>query len=57
MPPSGFAVFFLRSIAPRDVATRELYRGTLPFILIQMLVVGLLWRFPGLATVLPAMLE
>jgi tripartite ATP-independent transporter DctM subunit len=57
MPPSGFAVFFLRSIAPRDVATREIYRGTLPFILIQIVVIGLLCRFPNLATALPAVLD
>jgi tripartite ATP-independent transporter DctM subunit len=57
MPPSGYAVFFLRSIAPRVVATGEIYRGTLPFILIQIVVVGLLWRFPDLATALPAMLD
>jgi TRAP-type mannitol/chloroaromatic compound transport system permease large subunit len=57
MPPSGFAVFFLRSIAPREVATREIYRGTLPFILIQGAVIALLLRFPDLATALPAMLD
>jgi TRAP-type mannitol/chloroaromatic compound transport system permease large subunit len=57
MPPSGFALFFLRSIAPRDLATRDIYRGALPFIVIQLAVVALLWRFPGLATALPAMLE
>jgi len=57
MPPSGFALFFLRSIAPRDLATRDIYRGALPFIIIQLLAVGLLWKFPGLATSLPALLE
>jgi len=57
MPPSGFALFFLRSIAPRDLATRDIYRGALPFIVIQLVVVALLWRFPGLATALPAMLD
>ena len=57
MPPSGFALFFLRSIAPRDVTTRDIYKGALPFILIQLVAVTLLWRFPQLATALPAMLE
>jgi tripartite ATP-independent transporter DctM subunit len=57
MPPSGFALFFLRSIAPRDLATRDIYRGALPFIIIQLLAVGLLWKFQGLATSLPALLE
>ena len=57
MPPSGFALFFLRSIAPRDVGTRDIYAGALPFIVIQLVAIVLLWRFPGLATALPAMLE
>ena len=57
MPPSGFALFFLRSIAQREVATRDIYRGAVPFILIQLFVVGLLWRFPQLATALPALLD
>jgi tripartite ATP-independent transporter DctM subunit len=57
MPPSGFALFFLRSLAPRDVATREIYRGVLPFIVIQIVAIVLLWRFPQLATALPALLD
>ena len=57
MPPSGFALFFLRSVAPRDVAMRAIYRGVLPFIVIQIVVIGLLWRFPALATALPAWLD
>ncbi len=57
MPPSGFALFFLRSVAPRDVATRAIYRGALPFIAIQIVLICLLWRFPDLATALPAWLE
>jgi tripartite ATP-independent transporter DctM subunit len=57
MPPSGFALFFLRSVAPRDVATRAIYRGASPFIVIQILVIALLWRFPDLATGLPALLD
>ncbi|TMH02206.1 MAG: TRAP transporter large permease subunit [Betaproteobacteria bacterium] len=57
MPPSGFALFFLRSIAPRDVGTRDIYAGALPFIVIQLVAIVLLWRFPGLATALPAMLD
>jgi len=57
MPPSGFALFFLRSVAPREVATRAIYRGALPFIAIQIALLCLLWRFPDLATALPAWLE
>jgi hypothetical protein len=54
---SGFALFFLRSIAPREVTTRDIYRGALPFILIQLSAIALLWRFPQLATALPALLD
>jgi TRAP-type mannitol/chloroaromatic compound transport system permease large subunit len=57
MPPSGFALFFLRSIAPREVLTSDIYRGALPFVLIQICVVVLLWRVPQLATALPSLLE
>jgi len=57
MPPSGFALFFLRSIAHREVTTRDIYRGVLPFIVIQLFAIALLWRFPELATALPALLD
>jgi len=57
MPPSGFALFFLRSIAHREVTTRDIYRGALPFIVIQLFAIALLWRFPELATALPALLD
>jgi len=57
MPPSGFALFFLRSIAQREVATRDIYRGALPFIVIQLFAIALLWRFPELATALPTLLD
>jgi len=57
MPPSGFAIFFLRSIAPRSVATRDIYKGALPFILIQLAVIAMLVRIPELATRLPALMD
>lgn len=52
-PPFGFALFYLRGVAPEGVATSDLYRGVLPFIGIQLLMLGLLALFPGLATWLP----
>jgi TRAP-type mannitol/chloroaromatic compound transport system permease large subunit len=57
MPPSGFALFFLRSIAPRSVATRDIYKGALPFLLIQLALIALLVRMPELATALPALMD
>jgi len=53
MPPSGFAVCFLRSVAPAEVKTHEIYAGVAPLLAIQVLVLALLWAFPTLATWLP----
>ncbi|MCA6127692.1 TRAP transporter large permease [Thalassolituus oleivorans] len=52
-PPFGFALFYLRGVAPADVPTRTIYRGVIPFILIQLALLGLLAIFPELATWLP----
>ncbi|WP_439106504.1 TRAP transporter large permease [Congregibacter sp.] len=55
-PPFGFALFYLRGVAPDSVPTSAIYRGVIPFILIQVLVLALLWMWPALATWLPAQL-
>jgi tripartite ATP-independent transporter DctM subunit len=53
VPPFGFALFFLRGVAPRAVKTTDIYRGVLPFIAIQLLALALLWWSPNIATALP----
>ncbi|MFZ5537200.1 MAG: TRAP transporter large permease subunit, partial [Pseudomonadota bacterium] len=53
-PPFGFALFYLRGAAPDTVATLDIYRGAIPFILLQILMLIILTIFPGLATALPA---
>jgi TRAP-type mannitol/chloroaromatic compound transport system permease large subunit len=53
-PPFGFALFYLRGVAPEQVATTQIYRGVIPFILIQLLMLGVLALWPALATWLPA---
>ncbi len=53
-PPFGFALFYLRGAAPRELDTGAIYRGVLPFIAIQLLMLVVLALFPGLATWLPA---
>nr|WP_010130298.1 TRAP transporter large permease subunit [Microbulbifer agarilyticus] len=53
-PPFGFALFYLRGVAPAEVATGAIYRGVVPFIAIQLLVMCLLAMWPALATWLPA---
>ncbi len=55
-PPFGFALFYLRGVAPPTVTTPALYRGVLPFIAIQFIVIALVISLPGLATWLPAIM-
>jgi TRAP-type mannitol/chloroaromatic compound transport system permease large subunit len=52
-PPFGFALFYLRGVAPPQVTTAQIYRGVAPFILIQLLMLALLAWWPQLATWLP----
>jgi len=53
-PPFGFALFYLRGVTPDSVKTAEIYRGVLPFILIQVLVLILMALFPQIITWLPS---
>ncbi len=52
-PPFGFALFYLRGVAPAEVSTADIYRGVAPFILIQLLALAALALWPQLATWLP----
>lgn len=56
-PPFGFALFYLRGTAPESMATGDIYRGAVPFILIQLLMLGILAVWPELATWLPGLLR
>ena len=55
-PPFGFALFYLRGVAPDTVKTGQIYRGVIPFVLIQLAVLGLLALFPDLVTWLPGII-
>ncbi len=55
-PPFGFALFYLRGVAPPEVYTWEIYRGVVPFIGLQILMLVILWFWPALATYLPEVL-
>lgn len=55
-PPFGFALFYLRGVAPADLKTSEIYRGVVPFIVLQLLVLVALALWPELATWLPSQL-
>ena len=52
-PPFGFALFYLRGVAPPSVTTMQIYKGAFPFILIQLLTLLVLWFWPELVTWLP----
>jgi tripartite ATP-independent transporter DctM subunit len=52
-PPFGFALFYLRGVAPQSVQTIDMYKGVIPFIAIQLLLLISIWIFPGIATWLP----
>lgn len=52
-PPFGFALFYLRGVAPPEVTTSHIYAGVVPFVLIQGLGLALLWFFPSIVTILP----
>ncbi|MEQ8797872.1 MAG: TRAP transporter large permease subunit [Salinisphaeraceae bacterium] len=54
-PPFGFALFYLRGVAPASLETGAIYRGVVPFILIQLGMLGLLAAWPGLVTWLPGL--
>ncbi|MGI9227922.1 MAG: TRAP transporter large permease [Gammaproteobacteria bacterium] len=52
-PPFGFALFYLRGVAPKEIQTKQIYRGVAPFIAIQVFALLLIAYFPELATWLP----
>ena len=52
-PPFGFALFYLRGIAPTSISTTQIYKGVVPFVGIQILMLMIISLFPGLVTWLP----
>ena len=54
-PPFGFALFYLRGVAPPEVKTTDIYRGAIPFILLQLLILILIIIFPGIVNFLPSL--
>jgi tripartite ATP-independent transporter DctM subunit len=52
-PPFGFALFYLRGVAPASVSTGEIYRGVIPFVAIQIVALAIVAAWPALATWLP----
>ncbi|MCW1951632.1 MAG: TRAP transporter large permease subunit [Octadecabacter sp.] len=56
-PPFGFALFYLRGVAPPEVTTGHIYRGVLPFVLIQVVGLLILALFPAIVTIVPNLLN
>lgn len=52
-PPFGFALFYLRGVADKTILTADIYKGAIPFVIIQIIMLGLLAAFPALSTKLP----
>jgi TRAP-type mannitol/chloroaromatic compound transport system permease large subunit len=52
-PPFGFSLFYLRGVAPSEIETPQIYRGVVPFILMQVAMLVALWFYPEIATTLP----
>ena len=55
-PPFGFALFYLKGVAPKEVSTLDIYKGIIPFVIIQVIGLALLWNFPIITTFLPDLL-
>ena len=56
-PPFGFSLFFLRGVAPENVKTSNIYSGVIPFIIIQIFAIILVFAFPEIATWLPRLIN
>lgn len=56
-PPFGFSLFYLRSVAPAEIKTSDIYRGAVPFVMIQLLLLCLLALQPEIVTWLPSLLR
>ena len=55
-PPFGFALFYLRGVAPKSVTTGHIYRGVIPFVLIQIIGLTMLYFAPSVVTIVPQLL-
>lgn len=56
-PPFGFALFYLRGVAPPEITTGHIYRGAIQFVLLQLLVLLAIIAFPGIVSFLPSLMS
>ena len=52
-PPFGFSLFYLRGVAPKEVSTRDIYKGVIPFVIIQIVAIIIVFLIPEIATMIP----
>jgi TRAP-type mannitol/chloroaromatic compound transport system permease large subunit len=52
-PPFGYALFYMKTTVPPEIKLIDIYRSVVPFIILQLISLGILWIFPKLATYLP----
>ncbi len=57
MPPFGYALMYLKSVAPQEIETKHIWAGAMPFVGLQIIVIGLVWAFPETATFLPSLVR
>ena len=55
-PPFGFALFYMKAVAPKSIKIEQIYRGIIPFVILQLIGLGLVMSFPQLAMWLPGKL-
>lgn len=55
-PPFGFALFYLRGVAPKEVTTAHIYRGVAPFVVVQIAGLTLFWLVPEIVTLVPSLM-
>ncbi len=55
-PPFGFALFYMKAVAPKSIKIQQIYKGIIPFVLLQLIGVGLVMAFPEIALWLPRVL-
>ena len=53
-PPFGFSLFYLRGVAPKEVTTIDIYKGVIPFVLIQLVAIIIVFLIPEIATIIPS---
>ena len=52
-PPVGFALFYMKGVAPQGITIQNIYRGIIPFVILQVIAVAIVFNFPKIVTWLP----